>query len=437
MIRKYIHELRPGLLVARPNPVQFGHLALDILMALGEAREKAAKLAFIYPRRVVNPAIISLECPDVDTVRLSLTDRARATLAFARDEVPHRLRHARSNMLELLCDEGAAELTRWIRRDGTPQRLRSHLRRIKNQLGRRHWRYEEPPPTSPYFRRRLIRNPIEVRLPVELYEEARIAAEALGVAAGAPVVAIHAREAGYKAGGLEVHEKEQYGARPIRDDSWRNANIETYLPTIQVLTRLGYIVVRIGDPSMRPLQYPGVVDLALAHSNPLLQIYALLRAQFLICGESGPAAVSYLLNTPLLNVNATDPIGSFPVLPHGRLLLKRVFDRATGLELTPTEMLSEIYLRHLRDSTRYVYVDNTAGEILEATREMLDLVGKRGTKPDGHQRDYTRLATAAAVTWGRRLPYVRKWGADEGFLGEGYLARCQLDESWSRSAAAS
>ena len=121
----------------------------------------------------------------------------------------------------------------------------------------------------------------------------------------------------------------------------------------------------------------------------------------------------------MLTVNGTDPIGSYPVRRDGLLLLKTVVRRRDGHALSPREMLEEAYYEALRDASAYEYLENTAAEIAAATREMLERLDGRPDTPE--QIAFRDAATAAATQLRDRFAYVRKWGTDGGFLGDGAL----------------
>lgn len=74
----------------------------------------------------------------------------------------------------------------------------------------------------------------------------------------------------------------------VRDDSLRNSRIEDYRPAVALLRDKGFCVVRLGVPTMAPLDWPGVVDLTtLAGSDAALQVYCLMRSRFLLAGSPG------------------------------------------------------------------------------------------------------------------------------------------------------
>jgi putative glycosyltransferase (TIGR04372 family) len=298
-----------------------------------------------------------------------------------------------------------------IRPRRAPDRDRDAVRQSKLRLMEQ--RNLEPP----YFRRLLLREPIPVHLPEPYWQQAAAQAEQLGITPTSKIVIVHAREPGYKVG-REVQEK-----GGTRDDSTRNCRIDTYHLAIDYLIDRGYLVVRIGDPTMTPVERPDVVDLA---SSPLrtdlLELYCWLRSAFFVGCESGPQTVTYLMNKPCLVTNATCPIGSYPVRRDGLYILKRVQEPDTGRMVSLAEMCQVPYLKNLRNTTVYRYIDNTPEEILEAVQEMMELV-EHGLTPSQQQLEFKALVEESAVGLRSWLQYVRKWGADGEFTGDGYICR--------------
>jgi len=407
-------------LLVRPDGRQFGHLALEWLMGLAEAHRSGRMVWLIRPARPANPALLSIGVQGVTVRQVPGPLRPAAGLRLGLAGLARTLRFSADAAIEALFDQLARDITFHIERSPIPEAMQRHLRLVKNGLGHR-TRRPDPMPRGPYFLRRLVRE----ALPITLSPEARRLGDTLAQRAGLPVegpmAVVHAREAGYKQGGREVQQKATTSHKGLRDDSFRNGRIETYGPAIDLLVERGYTVVRIGDATMTPMHHAGVVDLATSEWNdPLLQVWCLYRSDLLISGESGPSAASYLTNTALLTVNATDPIGSYPVRRGSRLLLKRICT-VEGSVLGPRELLSPEYLSAVRHPTHYRYQDNTPEEILAATREILD---DFEVETPG-QASYREAATSTAVRLSTMVPYVRKWGADEGFLGDGVLVAAQ------------
>lgn len=414
----FITRAAPDLLVCRPKGHQYGHLGMEMVMALGQARAERSSVAFIRPPTLINPAAFELDSDQVPIVRLdALSERVWRIRWRLRD-----LLEEWSGWRIEFHDELRTHLARLLREHATDQRnpesLRRTLRRWKQQLPA--GRGPRPIAERPYLTRRSIREPIRVFLRPEVAAAARRQAEALGIRSGAPLVTVHAREPGYKRG-REVHEKTLDSATR-RDDNTRNVRIESYFPAIDDLVSLGYTVVRFGDPTMRAVRRPGVIDLALdARRTPELELHCLLESEFLLAGESGPSVMTMLTNTPTLTVNATDPVSSFPLRANWLYTLKRVVHLDTGRVLTLNEMASPAYLEAVRDSGVFRFLSSSPEEILEAVKEMRSFLA--APPPESpKQAAYRELITRTAETLGARMRYVRKWGPDEGFLGAGRVA---------------
>ena len=415
-------SLTRRLLVVRPNGLHFGHLGLELLTAYAEARSARAAVCLVEPSHLANPALLHLTPDGVRVFRWPGWTAALVVPRLWTIGLGHRLRVRWRRGIDGLKDDAADALRDHI--DGTPMpaSLRARLRRLRSALARRtgpsraYIRVRET-----YYRRRAIRAPVRVTMPAAAHAEAEAAIAGLGIAPGQPMVAIHAREPGFKQAGLEVQAKaaSRQGAG-LRDDSLRNSRIGLYRTAVDRLRAAGYAVVRLGDSSMSALDWPGVPDLAtLPGASPSLQVYCLLRSRFLVAGESGPSAVAMLTNTPILTVNATDAIGSYPVRREGLMLLKHVVDRRDGRVLTPLELLTEDYYTHLRDPGRFEYRENTSGEIDRAVVEMLQRLD--GAGDSAAQVGFRTAAEEAAGRLRDRFAYVRKWGTDDGFLGDGAM----------------
>jgi putative glycosyltransferase (TIGR04372 family) len=410
------------LVVTRVNPRQYGHLALEIAMSLLVARRERAAVYFLRPRRVVSNAVFRLTADGVRTLpRLAPIDWAVRLLWWLSDRRVQLGQEAVS-LRRALRQATRRELSRYERSHRALQpRVRRALVQAKQRLrpiARRGVREELPL----YYQRRLLRAHVPVRVAARAMDEVRAAAAGVGLDPGAPMVTLHVRESGFKFG------REMQDAKPGgRDDSTRNARIESYFPAIDRLVARGFTVVRVGDPSMTPVERPGVVDLATAAArSQLLEVYCMRRSRFFISAEAGPVGLAYLTGTPLLTVNATDPISSYPIRADGLLLLKHVRERLSGRALRAGELLEREYLTHLRDVLRYEYVDNTPEEIVEAVDEMLEIVEGRAVET-AQQHRYRALAAAAGDELRPVLNYVRKWGSDQGFLGEGRVGRAYAE----------
>ena len=411
------------VLVARPNEQHYGHLGLEIVMSLAHARLKGADVYFVRPSNLLGSGLFELESPEVRVLRPALVFRELFRTCISWRRLRERVEIWREEFREQVEREFAHEATRYVDDPDMPRQIRQSLRDTRRRLRvaiDHHARAKRQRP--PYYERRLLREPVPVQLHPAANEDAIRQARAHGIAPDARLVCIHAREAGYKQGS-EIQDMKPHAGR---DDRTRNARIESYVDAIDLLVQRGYTVVRLGDPSMTPVRHPGVVDLATSpiRSN-LLEVYCLLRSDLIIAGESAYVNLICLTNTPILLVNATEPISAYPIRAPGLFLPKTVVDKRDGRRLTVPDLLTVDYHRALRDTRKYLYIENSKEDIREATQEMLAWLKGDWTESPG-QRGFHEAILSATAQLRRHSSYVRKWGLDEGFLGDGRIARVAL-----------
>ncbi len=361
-----------AVLVSCPDVSSAGRLSVDLLAALSRARAERIPACVLRRAQTAQDALLALTTDAVPLVNpgdgADAWLRARWQAAVAGRRTATRLRATAASIWH----EVYREFRRHAGDERLPARLRSRLRDLGRQsLARSVARAPRPVP----YPRRLLRDPIKTALPPGLLEEARAAAAEIGIAAGRPIVAI--------------------------DPGSRR---EAFGPAVDFLLQQGYGVVQLGAPL-----------------RPVLEVYVLLIARFVVSGSIERQQAAYLTNTPSLTLNAVDPFSAYPVRTNGLFALKRTIDLDTGRVLAPVDLLQEEYFRNLRN---YGYRDNTPAEILDAIAEMHEGV-TRGWRDTGAQGSFREAATSAGRALAARVPHVAQWGPDEGFLGEGRLARVQ------------
>ena len=382
------------LVVCKPHHWAYGHLGLEILMALETAKRQDLPLYIIRPSKVVNKALFGLRSEDV---RMLMP--------------PGWVQWLVSSSVEIALNKNVRfpyRAARWL------------LRRTRRRLLGSAIASPSARSATPYYRRELIRESVAVELRPEIKARARAQALEAGIPDDARLVALHVRGPGFKS--------IVTGVNDAQGEALRNADIETYFEAIDHLVQEGFTIVRLGDPSMNPLERPGVVDVA---AGPVrsqeLEVYCLERSEFLLGCDSGPHTVANLVNTPVLLVNAIDTINSYPIREGSLYIMKHIFNRNGGNELTVEEMLADEFLRHSRDPKSYQYMDNTSEEILKATKEMLaELRHPSQTTP--LQKQYRDAVTQAVETTKSDIRYISKWGTENGFLGDGLIAQFFIEQ---------
>ena len=182
-------------------------------------------------------------------------------------------------------------------------------------------------------------------------------------------------------------------------------------------------MVRIGDPSTGRIDRPGVVDLATsAERSDLLECYCVARSDFFIGGEPGSAILAWISGKPALTLNATVPVGlAYPVHGSDIFTLKRVRDRIDGYALSPLDMLTREYLARAHDTERYDYFDNSPEDVLDAVKDIIEIV-EHGVGPETPEQREFRLRALGVGVRAVENPEVRELGPHQGFLGRGRIA---------------
>ena len=229
----------------------------------------------------------------------------------------------------------------------------------------------------------------------------------LGIPEGAWFVCVHSREGGYSPGDEWAN-------------SYRNTNISDYTDAMRAIVARGGWCVRVGDPTMRPLDpMPGVVDYARSSSkSDWMDLFLCARCRFFLGNSSGLFGLAGIFGKPSALANMT-PLGcayapfpgdiSIPKLlmdAQGRMLpLPDAFaDEASEFRLTP-----EFVERGLRQ------VDNTPQEIAELAIEMMDRL-------DGHVEDEPDDADLQARFRALIQPHHYCWHASAR-IGRAFLRR--------------
>lgn len=227
----------------------------------------------------------------------------------------------------------------------------------------------------------------------------------LGLPDQAWFVCVHAREGGYS----RVDEVIQ---------NYRNTDIENTIPAISEIVRQGGWVIRIGDPSMKPLPaMPCVIDYA---HDPIkserLDLILCASARFLLGNTSGIAFLSTVFGVPcaLTNMIPVSTLGFSPLdisIPKSlwSSQLKRFLDLA---EILGTDVASYQYASQYENSGLRI-VENSSEDILGLTIEMLDrLSGKIIYSAEDEQR----LASIRALFSDHHYAFASRASFGRSFL---------------------
>jgi len=252
-----------------------------------------------------------------------------------------------------------------------------------------------PKPAAARFPRRLLRERVQVSLDRDARARAGAEARSAGIPIDRPLVAFEL---------------------PHR--------VENALPAVSFLVEHGYGVVRIGDPRGGRVEMPGLVDLACApRSSALLEFFVLQSARFVVCESIDLQQTAYLTSTPTLTLNARDPISRYPVRRDGIFTLTRATDLDSGRVIPLHERLSDWFFLNDRNVG---HTPNAPETVVEAVREMHE-GSSEAWHDTAEQLAFRTAVTQSAGALAATVPLVADWGADDGFVGDGRLARVQAE----------
>lgn len=205
-----------------------------------------------------------------------------------------------------------------------------------------------------------------LKLPEETIERGWAALRGVGVPQNAWFVALHVREAKW--------DERSTGAHGVL-----NASIETYMLAIAEITGRGGWVIRMGDPSMKPLPaMPNVIDYC--HSSlraDWMDIFIATQCRFMLGTSSGPAVIPGVYGVPMLLTNWWPPAQR--PWHASDLFIPKMMRRQNGKYLTLSETLAEPFSfchsrRYLAEQA-VVVEDNEPDVICAAVEEMLARFG--------------------------------------------------------------
>ena len=241
------------------------------------------------------------------------------------------------------------------------------------------------------------RPPLMTNLFTRDYDRGWQCLEELGIPRDAWFVCLHVREPGFKDIGLKT-------------DSYRNADIETYLPAIRTVVAHGGWVIRLGNPTMKSLpELDHVIDYA--HSDvrsDWMDVFLGSQARFIIGTASGPNPISIAFGVPMVLTNYLP----WNLLHFSKtdLFLPRLFwSVKEGRHLTFTEILSSKLGTGINQSSYdrlgVDILDNTPEEINDIVLEMLmrldgDLI--YSTSDERLQERFQLLTAACGIHLGRK-----------------------------------
>lgn len=383
------------------KPTGYGSLLRHLEQSIRAAAALDATLFLIRPAQPLNATVCDLDSPDIRMIgqsdwRAGFLHVLWWAAAPVRNGAPllWLASGAASRVRPLV--EAAKHWTRrrgWRRIDGALDRFGHRCRRASHSYEKRVGGAWQAVLGEARERARTTgskRHRVRLRLRPDTQMAVDQLVQQAGIDPARPIVTLHVRESGYR---------QRPAVRQQQLDRLRDARIDTYRPAVTWLVDRGYQVIRIGDSTMTPCRWHGVVDLATAPwRTEACELWATLHSRFFVCGDSGPYLLGQLAGVPCLSVNVFR-LGYNTIRANDRYIVKRVFDRVRGRCLSIAEQLSEAFVRGPLDLDRYEWIDNTPDEIREAVEDMVALLDDPDQPRTAVQKHHDQLLADLAARW--------------------------------------
>jgi len=203
-----------------------------------------------------------------------------------------------------------------------------------------------------------------LKIPSKNDSEVSSLLEQLGIPLGTDYVCIHARQS------QNAKERQLHG--------FRDADELTYSDSIDYLISLGFFVVRVASqPIMKLPNREGLINYpASPHCTPRNDALLYANCHFFFGNSSGAFTISAVQGIPILGVNIA-PLGASRIWSSKDLALPKTYRHLdSGLSVSFKECMDR-GVANFRDSESFIrngilWHDNDAGEILDATIEMIE-----------------------------------------------------------------
>jgi putative glycosyltransferase (TIGR04372 family) len=162
--------------------------------------------------------------------------------------------------------------------------------------------------------------------------------------------------------------------------SYRDSDISTFVPAMELLASMGYWVIRMGKTMKNPLKLNNshIIDYAFdKEKSDLLDVWLFANCELCITTGTGPDLISMMYKRPVLAINYI-PLGALFSWGEALTAPKNLYWKETGLTLSWKE--------HLENSFHHTKSYEDAGieikelnseEILDIVNEMISRINKK------------------------------------------------------------
>ena len=117
------------VLVAHPNELQYGHLGLEMVMALARARKADADVYLVRPSTALGSGLFELESPQVRVLRPTPVVRELLRTCISWRKLRNRVDLWSEEVREQVGREFVREVNSYVADPGMPQPVREQMKR--------------------------------------------------------------------------------------------------------------------------------------------------------------------------------------------------------------------------------------------------------------------------------------------------------------------
>lgn len=201
-----------------------------------------------------------------------------------------------------------------------------------------------------------------------------------GITKDDKLVCFHVRDSAYL--------DERHPNHDFSYHSFRDADIQSYIPSIKYLIEQGYKVVRIGASTNQsisidlPNYYDFCIDRDIKYGD-FLEVFLIDQCDFMHASSSGPYGVAAMFDIPTLITNVSPYSSGYSkygryvpkqITQHGELL--NFIDVSNGRTLSPDSdnTVWGTFSQKSFAENNIAHIENTPEELLEATIEFVELI---------------------------------------------------------------
>ncbi len=200
---------------------------------------------------------------------------------------------------------------------------------------------------------------------VEL-EKGRGILKEMGVSTDQPFVLVHARDSAYL--------KQKYPHQDFSHHDYRDADIDNYIPAMELLASRGFSVIRMGAIVEKPLNLdnPCIIDYAESPwQSEFMDVFLSAHCHFFLCSNAGIHGLPRIFRRPVFFVNIMEIHGQWGEINF--FIPKKYNIKKTGQLMTFRDILEKkagLPTQEFLQATGVELLENSPEEIVQAALEM-------------------------------------------------------------------